>query len=1109
MSTTAAASRLAEDWLPLVRQPTSLGSKVLHQSDLEENQHRDWYFSFAVALFSEDPLQSRMLAKAYLFLRDFVPQGLTGRFSHIGGGDVMDQLLCHKPETTASRHRVTKSADSAFNKLGLWMGTHKSWQSALRRAKKDADAEKRSTGKKRLGGKAPGLHSPAALLAVLIISHPDPESKFRKWIGRMGIDWMIRPRETLEVRHGFWKGLNKNNLDMIFATEAEEQRKAETETLADYDRLFGQDFLASRRDIRPFLPQQWAARLVPLIETPSDMEDDGPDADQETARGGGKDNINGAGNQSGDEAGEHDSDAPVAGEDDGTGADDVADDDAGEHIAGDGHVEDDGAHAPDDITSEGAPSLRELLGASEAGSHDIQQWLLRRLVDDKITSAWCTSWEGKIKEVDNYQDQMLVRSLFLHSVRWLHSLVTSPHPAGPQLAHGFMLVDMADSEAIQVQDKLVAFLRKNALFTAYNTEEHQLESLVHRSASQPVQRHLGRLYSELAAFFCHFSQYSPFHTHGPDIAAFETLYTQAIIQGHEDPFIGRADLDFLRDQKEALLSETTVKTLRLRRWQIRALLLPGSFRALTDWQLHIFARSSRDGGKKVDLSELRPMPVTVTVTYPDAVQLHHPALRKLLGEVKPPSFDASLPSSCLAAPDPRASQELPPVEATATPAPAEPTSGRPGVSLMAPHQPIIKQDASSSLNTSEHLLVDNDASLISNSPVSTSPASTALTSLCSDTHVLPHQRQETGSRHPLSVTSTALHLQTNSPNPFRRTPSQAALSSRNSSPSCGAGSVGPNPFSGQSRVLDKRRLSPYSEARPPKIARLGGGVVTRDDLSDELSVFRAELKSDVERLGQKTDTTAAVAEVGHIITTAKGELKAEIITSMMVNLETQMQELQNAFRRDTEVDGAPIRDTLAELMATTRRQKDDLSKLAEAMSSQKDDVLDEFKKHKDSILSSMNAQNDALITSINSQKSSMLKEIRKQKDDMLEEVKRQKDSILASLDIQGIIQEALKQQHEVFIASQEKAPPGPGHDGYLAQCVAPAGWAQHDYESALIRAAGLYIHVLGDRDGGVWADEHTFDVVSRTFPALDHDHIVMALDDAHMRAYRCLLPRKN
>ncbi|KAI0914037.1 hypothetical protein F4823DRAFT_574226 [Ustulina deusta] len=97
-----------------------------------------------------------MLIKFYLFVRDFIPRGLTGSFSHIKGQDVMDYLLCHS-EHTISRHKVTKAADTGFSELERWMGTSDNWQSALQCAK--------------------------------------------------------------DVEEGFWKGLNSANLYTVFATE--------------------------------------------------------------------------------------------------------------------------------------------------------------------------------------------------------------------------------------------------------------------------------------------------------------------------------------------------------------------------------------------------------------------------------------------------------------------------------------------------------------------------------------------------------------------------------------------------------------------------------------------------------------------------------------------------------------------------------------------------------------------------------------------------------------------------------------------------------------------------------------------------------------------------
>lgn len=68
----------------------------------------------------------------------------------------MEQLLCHKPETTASRHKVTRHAETVFLELEDWMRDCLHWKEALQRAK-----EARRVPKKRTSWKAPGLHSPA------------------------------------------------------------------------------------------------------------------------------------------------------------------------------------------------------------------------------------------------------------------------------------------------------------------------------------------------------------------------------------------------------------------------------------------------------------------------------------------------------------------------------------------------------------------------------------------------------------------------------------------------------------------------------------------------------------------------------------------------------------------------------------------------------------------------------------------------------------------------------------------------------------------------------------------------------------------------------------
>jgi hypothetical protein len=77
-------------------------------------------------------------------------------------------------------------------------------------------------------------------------------------------------RGALKVEGGFWEGISINNLYTAFAPP--EPVESDAILLADYDRLFGQDFPHCRKDIRPFL-EPWAQHIS-LDEDPSDESDD-------------------------------------------------------------------------------------------------------------------------------------------------------------------------------------------------------------------------------------------------------------------------------------------------------------------------------------------------------------------------------------------------------------------------------------------------------------------------------------------------------------------------------------------------------------------------------------------------------------------------------------------------------------------------------------------------------------------------------------------------------------------------------------------------------------------------------------------------------------------
>ncbi|KAI1748311.1 hypothetical protein F4782DRAFT_534530 [Xylaria castorea] len=193
--------------------------------------------------------QARMLARAYvfLFLRDYLPRGLTGRYGHICGGDVMDHLLCHITEQYPSRHKATKDANT--------------WLQEIENPQPNG-----SPNIQKAFRKIPGLLSPAGVLILLIMDYPD--HKYMDRIGRLGLMWMMDDRNTLHVRDGgFWAGIQAKDIDMVFAPP--ERREAEVDFLADYDKMFGNRFVAARMDMRPYL-LEWTQKTN-ILETSDEV----------------------------------------------------------------------------------------------------------------------------------------------------------------------------------------------------------------------------------------------------------------------------------------------------------------------------------------------------------------------------------------------------------------------------------------------------------------------------------------------------------------------------------------------------------------------------------------------------------------------------------------------------------------------------------------------------------------------------------------------------------------------------------------------------------------------------------------------------------------------
>lgn len=115
-------------------------------------------------------------------------RGQSGPRTHGSGNDLMRHLLCAANESARSRHKLTRDAEIAFAELAGWMQRSKDWEGALRDATHD-DGE--------ADGGAPCLHSPASMLAILVLSYPDP--KFIRLFGRLQIQWMMELRNQLAI----------------------------------------------------------------------------------------------------------------------------------------------------------------------------------------------------------------------------------------------------------------------------------------------------------------------------------------------------------------------------------------------------------------------------------------------------------------------------------------------------------------------------------------------------------------------------------------------------------------------------------------------------------------------------------------------------------------------------------------------------------------------------------------------------------------------------------------------------------------------------------------------------------------------------------------------
>lgn len=567
------------DWLPQAR-PKLLMSDKRIKLFVENKMRHHWFLCFSMSLYErEDGNQGALVAKVYAFLYDHMPKGFTGRWAAIRGNDVMEILLCEKKELSVTRHKATSSAQANFESLEEWMRKGTNWREAL----SHTAGERKKANHKR----GPVLYSPAGLAALLILSYPDP--RYRRWVGRLQIDWMLTRRGKLEVTDGFWKGITDDNLGFF---HAEEPRRAEVPLATDYDRLFGKDFTHARRDIRPFVPKLPENLFVTgdatdsegLSEESSDAADDDEEesADGLDAEG---DTSNGS-------------------------ITDVAD--AGHEV------------------SELATLLRH---DNTADAGELGAWLATALAapENDVVREWTGCWTTRMVHASSYQEQVILQSLLLRSLGVLHRISSSP--SCPVSAEAVMLLDMQDGRAplrgLDPHKDAAARQRMRSLAACQQRVDAE-KRLMEHALDQSRRDLLREAFDEYLAFLSDLFKAVSKHRH--DVLKLDTLRTEVVLTGAAEKHGDVEPLD-----------ASLVRTLQLTTWQLRMLAVanldtPG---ILTDWQAKVW-HGMNGRGKTRDISQIKPVvavdgpPFTEEQSRMVTEAGNYEVIRSLLGDLARP-----------------------------------------------------------------------------------------------------------------------------------------------------------------------------------------------------------------------------------------------------------------------------------------------------------------------------------------------------------------------------------------------------------------------------------------------------------------------------------------
>lgn len=611
------ASSAQPDWLPQVR-PEKIISGHMDKRFMKARKDHDWFMALALAMSDHGyTMQGKMFGKLYLFLRDFSPQGLTGKLAHINGKDVMDYLYGQKTDPQPSRHKLTRDANAMFSKLEDWMSNGKDWATAMQNAQATAETNDGRDYKSRHPWRVPFLISPAGMLALLVVVHPD--MKFKDRIGALQIDWMMtQARDTLDVQEGFWKGINADNIQDVFL--AEEYLPNSESSLVDYTMLFGTEFVRSRKNMLPYLRNfpPWA-RGIKLGEEPSDVESGAEEIDTGVPEDSGTPDIHDA-QESVDDNGDgntSDSSTPVMLSSRTTGGletDTDGKDSIAEHsITNGGTMGDDTSRSSnsetansqprDGIKSGNTPETKELrrhFGLPPKTPVELEVWLAGRLrdTDREVLAIWSEAWALRARDAPHRDAQRIVRSLFLRSLGRLERLWSSSWALSRTMAQAYMVLDLEDMELRPPQPLNEEDSRtlQNPLYIAAAQANHELARLAEElRLSARAKDVIKGIADRLSSLFLKTCTHATFFRVRKDVLVLYRLRTQILIQDLQDENRSAAEQQ-PSECEEELLGKRLAEALCVTNWQLQRLAIPGSDprEILTDTQteVHLMIRAN-------------------------------------------------------------------------------------------------------------------------------------------------------------------------------------------------------------------------------------------------------------------------------------------------------------------------------------------------------------------------------------------------------------------------------------------------------------------------------------------------------------------------------------